>query len=343
MPLYNVAMTQLEILIPFGLPPAEHAKDLISTLTSECGKDGLAMLLSRYNSLMCKRFDDFSPQQPYEIWLSKWLNKQPNAQHYTFLQQRAYSLNVNLNPGHWFIVNPIHLHIAQNHLVLTDYRQLNLSEQDSSQLFEKAKGLCNEINVELVYGNAANWFLRADKWADFITSTPDAACGHNIEIWSAKGTQELAWRKLQNEIQMEWFIHPVQQQREERGEKVVNGLWMWAGTTLSDGIKTTSLTQMKKVIITSRTETFSVHHSSDLLLSDQLSSAALANDWGSWVALMIELEHNWFKPLCAKLKTREINQLQLHLSNSNTLLSIQTSSNAMRKFWRASNFKNLTT
>jgi len=361
-------MTYPEILIPFALPPAEHANDLVKMLASECGTDGLATLLSRNQSLVRTQFDDFSPELPHEVWL----NARFKTKHYSLVQHYANSLKIDLNPGHWFLLNPVHLHVARNHLVLTDYRQLDLSEYDSHLLFEKAKSLCHEVGVELVFGSATTWFLRANDWADFATSSPDAACGHNIEIWSVKGTNELAWRKLQNEIQMEWFIHPIQHQREERGEKVVNGLWLWAGTALPTGFKaeidfcrvgtflgTPLLNQWgHRAKETSYAEEACVArevHSAGkiralenpspalptLRLSDQLSSAALSNDWGTWAELMIELERDCFKPLCAALKKREITQLQLHLSNSKTLLSLQTSSSALRKFWRNPTFKNL--
>lgn len=349
-------MSYPEILIPFGLPPAEHAKDLVKMLTTECGTDGLAMLLSRYQSLVRTQFDDFSTELPHEAWL----NARFKTEHYSLLQHYASSLQIDLDPGYWFLLNPVHLHIARNHLVLTDYRQLNLSEQDAHLLFEKAKTLCNEVGVELVFGNATTWFLRADEWSDFLTSSPEAACGHNIEIWSAKGSKELAWRKLQNEIQMEWFIHPLQQQREERGEKAVNGIWLWAGTSLSTGFKAEEdpcrggLSGVKRqrtegTKITAPTGApYSLMPDICPLIPEKptlqlLSSAALANDWGTWAALMMELERDCFKPLCAALKKREITQLQLRLSNSKTLLTIQTNSNAMKKFWRTPTFKNLIT
>jgi hypothetical protein len=381
-------MSLTNFLIPFGLPPAEHANDLVKLLAAECGTDGLAMLLSRYQSLTRTQFDDFSPELPHEVWQ----NEKFKAEHSSLLQHYANSFKVDLNPGHWFLLTPVHLHIARNHLVLTDYRQLALSEQDALLLFEKAKALCAEAGVEIVFGNATTWFLRADEWNDFETSTPDAACGHNIEIWSAKGSKELAWRKLQNEIQMEWFTHPLQQQREERGEKVINGLWLWSGTTLPTGfapspvdgrglgrgsLKTSTLSTflhdlppsppptlqkpfgLRKLPLQGQfvpqaqcmhCETPATPHKWERgenlparQVLDQLSSAALSNDWGTWAALMIELERNCFKPLCAALKKREITQLQIHLSNSKTLLSIQTSSNALKKFWRFPTFKNLIT
>jgi hypothetical protein len=318
-------MASPEILIPFGLPPAEHAKDLVRLLSSKCNTDGLAMLISRYQSLVRERFDDFSPQLPHEAWLTKHFN-------HSFVQHYANKLNVQLSAGHWFVLQPVHLHIARNHLVLTDYRQLNLSESDALLLFEKAQTLCQEAGVECVFGSAHIWFLRADNWTDLITSSPDAACGHNIEIWSAKGAQELAWRKLQNEIQMAWFAHPINQQREARGEPMINGLWLWGGAHL--------ITKKNTLLSSSNSAQFFLAPP-ELTLIDQLTSSALANDWGRWAESMIELEHSWFKPIFNALKERKLDQIQLHLSNSNTLLSVQTNRMSLYQFWRRPTLNNL--
>lgn len=315
------------ILIPFGLPPAEHAQDLVKQLAAECSANGLAMLISRYRSLVRQQFDDFSPQLPHEAWLTTHFN-------HSGVRYYANALNITLPPGHWFLLQPVHLHIARNHLVLTDYRQLTLSESEASSLFEKAQTLCQQAGLECVWGSPNIWFLRADHWAELVTSSPDTACGHNIEIWSPRGKDALAWRKLQNDIQMEWFIDPINPQREARGEAVINGLWLWAGTNLA--------TTVDSIVSFPNAEQF-FHTPPALSVIDQLSSAALSSDWATWIRLMIELEHTWFQPLCAALKQRKLNSVQLHFSNSNTLLSVQTSHSALLKFWRLPNLKNLLT
>jgi len=319
-------MSHPEIIIPFALPPAEHAKDLVKLLTSECGLDGLAMLLSRSRTFQREHYDDFAPALPHEIWLSKRHNS---------LITLCHKFRQTLADGYWFVINPVHLHIASNHLVLTDYRQLELLETESRPLFEIARSVFQEAGMELVYGDAANWLLRADAWSEMTTTTPDAACGHNIEIWSPQGPLARSWRKLQNEIQMEWFIHPVQEQRQRRAAKVINGMWLWAGTQVGADANQpgTELQANSRA-----TELIAMPH---LTVLDQLSLCALANDWGSWAALMQQLDQDWFKPLLSALRARQLQQVNLVLSNTNTLLQVQTSTGSLRRFWRSASFKHL--
>ena len=312
-------MSHPEIIIPFALPPAEHAKDLVKLLASVCGTDGLAMLLSRSHTLQRTLQDDFSPTLPHESWLSKQHNP------LTALQSE---LNLTLTDGYWFLLKPVNLHIASNHLVLTDYRGLDLSDTEARALFEIAASYCHEAGLELVYGNAANWLLRADDWSELTTASPDAACGHNIDIWLPQGAKARAWRKLQNDIQMEWFINPRQLQ------KPVNGLWLWSGTRIQAGAAAPTRLHADlsaaQFIDTPR-----------LTLIDRLSGAALAGDWGNWAEIMQQLEHEWFKPLYAALKARQLHQVNLVLSNTTTLLHTQTSAGSVRRFWRSVHFNHL--
>ncbi|MCC9266218.1 hypothetical protein LOX66_20045, partial [Bacillus velezensis] len=65
--------------------------------------------------------------------------------------------------GTWFILQPIHLHIARDHLVLTDPQQLQLAEEDARSLFDIVQPLFAETGQTLLYGDAQTWFLRADE------------------------------------------------------------------------------------------------------------------------------------------------------------------------------------
>ena len=320
-------MSHPEIIIPFGLPPAEHAKDLINMLASECGTEGLACLLTRHGSIERVRYDDFATSLPHEQWLSKRHQMSP-------LQYCQQNLGVHLDPGFWFLLNPVHLHVASTHLVLTDYRQLNVTDHESRLLFERATLLCDEVGLQLVYGDATHWFLRADQWSEFETASPDAACGHNIDIWSPKGEAVLGWRKLQNEIQMDWFIHPVQEQRQQRGERAINGLWMSSGTKINAAEVTPPVLSDPQA-----TDSLALTPSNTVL--EQLRSAALASDWGTWVHLMIDLDRSYFTTIVHALKKRQVTQVDLFLSNNNSLLHVQTTTNSLRQFWRRPNFKSL--
>jgi len=339
-------MSDLDILLPFGLPPPELAPDLIRQLKTPA----LATLLGRARRVPqapeWQRFDGFASALPHEAWLARQfgLAARLACSGSPPVAQAAMAM-FDLEPdnGTWFLLQPIHIHVARDHLVLTDQRQLPISGQEARALFALAEPLFTEAGMALRYGDAHTWFLRADGWGDLRTSTPDAACGHNIDIWMPRGAGERDWRKLQNEVQMHWHDHAVNQEREMRGQKPVNSLWLWGGTpsamppAQSRYTAAFNLPHWMGALGQSRDATaaqlLAAAPQQGLLVLDALLEAALAGDWGRWLEQMQKLESNWFAPLLAALKAGEIGSIALILSHNKELRSYRSSRMALRQFW----------
>ena len=79
-----------------------------------------------------------------------------------------------------------------------------------------------------------------------------------------------------------------------------------------------------------------------LVVHAGLVESAMAQDWGTWLAQLQELEVHWFAPLLAALKDGSLGQLRLVLSHRDGWLDCTTTRNAQRKFWRALNLNKLT-
>lgn len=246
--------------------------------------------------------------------------------------------------GWWFLLQPVHLHIALDHLVLTDLRQLSVSEQESRALFDLVAPLFEESGLAFFYGNEKEWFVRADDWRDLRTATPDSACGHNIDIWMPKGAAALAWRKLQNEIQMTWFGHPLQEERETRGLKPVNSLWIWGGGSEREITITNPYDRVANLpspldALAPQSQKLDaagmLTHSSKrgLVVLDDLTESALAGDWGSWIEHFNKMETEWFAPLLDALKKGDVNSLTLLIGDGVRLKSWACGRTTLRKFW----------
>ncbi len=245
-------------------------------------------------------------------------------------------------PGFWFTFQPVHIHIARDHLVLTDQRRLNISEAESHILFTIAADSCAEMGFTLLYGNATTWFLRADNWVELQTATMDAACGHNIDIWMPKGEFERNWRKLQNEIQMLWFSHDINTQREMRGEKAINSVWISGGANgVNQLLKKTKDAPDYATYFTSYLAQSGPNTDTPQVLIADLSESAINNDWGTWLEQIHEMEKNWFAPLISGLKTGQISQLHMHFSDARKITTFELTPWSLRKFWRPSSLHHL--
>jgi len=257
------------------------------------------------------------------------------------------SFGLSPQAGTWFVLQPVHFHIARDHLVLTDPRQLQLEEHEARVLFDIARPLFEETGRELAFGNAHTWFARGDDWNALKTATPDAACGHNIDLWMPKGPGERDWRKLQNEVQMHWFTDALNAERERRGQKPVNSIWLWgAAAVTAAGPHAYSYTfnlsgwpsafaqrAAQPNPAATASDVIAARPANGLLLLDALLEPALSNDWARWLQQMRQLEESWFAPLLHALKSGAIDRIALALTNDTNTSSFTATRASLRKFW----------
>jgi hypothetical protein len=348
---YNRGMKQITLVLPFALPAPELAPDLMRALPAPA----LAALVSRSAAHQRVAFDGGTRHLPHELWLADAMGlagpaPAPDAAP-AFARAVMRGMGIDEPDGTWFIVNPVHVQIARNHLLMSDQRRVRLSGPDARALFDAARPYFDESGKPLLYGDAENWFVRADDWAGLRTASPDAAAGQNLNAWMPEGGGELACRKLQNEVQMLWFEHPVNLAREARGEPAINAFWLWGGaaaTAISSpgpageliaaidapawmqalaGARTATSTSTAASVMTDPRERA-------LVLSGSLIEASLASDWAAWLARMQRLEHEWFAPLLAALKSGRIDRVTLVLNHRDAYAQLTATTLSQRKFWR---------
>jgi hypothetical protein len=329
-------MTQFTLVLPFGLPPPELARDLLRALETP----SLASLLARASKRQRRQYAPGERTLPHDSWLADALGS-PFAP----LAMRGYGLHPT--DGHWFIVNPVHIQIARNHLLLTDQRKLQLTPDQSRALFDAAKPYFDELGQQLHFGDANTWFMRGDAWQDLDTASPDAATGQNLTDWMPIGASAKACRKLQNEVQMLWYSHPVNAEREARGLSPVNGFWLWGAGKATAGAATVGVANVPPWLAAIGKPAFSLVQeapaaqagaaavlASDTVVDGRLAEAAIATDWSTWLAQMQRLELDYFAPLLAKLRRGDVTEVKLVLSHGSALLESTTTRMAQRMFWR---------
>jgi hypothetical protein len=334
-------MASTTVVIPFALPPKELAADIARALQTP----SLATLLSRNSLHERRRFESDARVLPHEAWLSPGKESAPLAA----AVMRGFGM---AQPeGYWFIVHPVHVQLSRTHLTMADPRNLHLDEADSRALFETAKPYFNT----LLYGDANTWFMRADDWSELDTASPDAAMGNNLADWMPTGPNALGFKKLQNEVQMLWHEHPVNQAREARRLPPVNSFWMWGGAGAASPSAAASpvlvadapawmqalgTPELRSADVTRLLATPGERRTAVL---GHLLAPGLAGDWSAWLAEMQRLEQEWFTPLLAAVLGGRAGDLTLVLTDRDGVTSFRTSKMAQRQFWRMKNLKSLTT
>lgn len=337
---YNLGMTEITLALPFALPPPELAPDLIRALQAPA----LAALLSRHNNLQHHTFDNNSRVLPHEAWLAhalglaSALGQADTGAPLATACMRGCGLGAQAAQGYWFILQPAHVQISRTHMLLTDLRSLQFSEADSRGLYELARPYFEEVGKTLLHGAPGLWFMRADDWAGLSTASPDAATTQSMTDWLPEGDHARAFRRLQNEVQMLWHEHPVNQARQARGLQPINSCWLWGGAgpaapqghlTVDDG--TPWMTALASSAQPSAQQL--IAQPGTVMLAG-LISAAQAGDWADWLARMQQLEQQWFAPLLAALKDGRVAGIKLVLSHRHGWTEVTGNQLAQRKFWR---------
>lgn len=337
-------MSQITLVVPFLLPLPQFAPDLVRALQAPT----LSALLSRTSGAK-RSSEQHANALPHETWLARELGLSPAGQP-AFASAAMRGFGLDPADGAWFIVNPAHVQIARSHSMLGDLRQLDLREEDGRALFEAARPLCEEIGHPLLYGDAGTWFLRADDWLDVDPATPDTVVGMDLTDFVPRGRPALAYRKLQNEVQMAWHTHPVNAAREARRQQPVNSFWLWGASR--DGERKGA--QIVGVDVPGWISGLSDHTwdgfdkldtlfgKDATIIAGSLAESAIAADWGSWLLQVQALEAQLFAPLHAALAQGRIKTLRIVASSREGLAEFTTTAMAQHKFWRRPTLEALT-
>ena len=328
-------MAHITLVLPFALPLPEFAPDLIRALEAP----SLATLLSRTSGARRLAVDASAHALPHEAWLARSLQLSDGRPAFAHAAMRGFGLD----PGaaNWRLVTPAHIQIARSHLMMADPRQLQLHEQDSRALFDSARQLCHELGHELRYGDASTWFLRADDWQGFDTASPDTVVGMDLTDFMPKNAEARPFRRLQNEVQMAWHAHPANAAREARRLAPVNAFWVWGDGGAPGKIPALAtydtpgwLAALGGRRLESLDALDGVLTQDGMLVAGNLAEAAIAADWGAWLAQMQQLEGALFAPLLAAVKAGRVRALRMILSSREGLLESSSTPLAQRKFWR---------
>lgn len=102
---------------------------------------------------------------------------------------------------------------------------------------EEEQAWCTAFNAEFggdgvrlhVAAPGGGWLLEAPFAAAARDAAPEGLVGAPLERRAAGSGEERALRRLLAEAEMWFAAHALNQQRERRGERPINALWLWGG------------------------------------------------------------------------------------------------------------------
>ena len=254
-----------------------------------------------------------------------------------------------LNPGAdlWLRADPIHLRAGRDHVLLMPSQAFSISAAE-------AEGLAAALTPWLA-GKFALHAVRSDQWclriegqgqSEASTKPPIDLAGANID----PHLPPKQWHPLLTELQMALYEHPANTAREQRGEPVINSVWLWgAGKLPSAASGPWQSVSADDPVALGLGRLAGMRHRAPgagavdwlerapedgrhLVVLDSLRGAHALGDLDALAKRLQDLESNWFAPLLAALKSGRIGMLTIHIPEA--AASFETARGDLRRFWR---------
>ncbi len=252
--------------------------------------------------------------------------------------------------AHWLRADPVHLRIHGDQLILLDSDTLNITA-------EEAEAMINALNLYFktdgltFYGPSPNrWYVSTEE-QKLVTHTISEVTGKNVNPYLPSDVDGPKWNSISNEIQMLFFAHAVNQEREENQKLTINSVWFWGGGTLnkvgspfsmivtddlfSNGLGVAANIDVLPLPANAGPYLASVKPGGEHLLTiETLEKPAQYRDIQTWRNIILALEEQWFKPLLQALKQNRLSTISIYAFGANENCKFKIQRGDLWKFWR---------
>ncbi len=138
----------------------------------------------------------------------------------------AFETGIVGTPCAW--IKPCHWQVGAQYVALADPESLALDAATSEALMRAAAPYFAEDGITLHQALPSAWLATGEVFRDLCTWSLDRATGRPItpEMLQASTGHHPGLRRLQSEMQMLFYTHPVNDDRQARGQLPVNAFWV---------------------------------------------------------------------------------------------------------------------
>jgi hypothetical protein len=254
----------MHLVIPFASGLSDAAAHALGTLSLP----NLERLLGRWGSVADAATDDVADADEYALSLS----------HERVLARlRGWPVVDGLLPfaaeaarrdgfapaagSGWGLVTPAHWHVGRDQVNLVDPATLELDEAEARTLHATLAPLFEDLGWGWHWAGPNRWYTSHPSLIDLPTASIDRVIGRNVDLWLNDHPGVMRVRRLQSEVQMLLYVHPLNDARDARGAMTVNSFWLGGTGPTQDAGKALP---------------------ADVVVDDRLRAPALADDWSGW-------------------------------------------------------------
>jgi hypothetical protein len=182
---------------------------------------------------------------------------------------------------------------------LSDPVALALTEDESRALLAAMQPYFETDGITLHYAAPGRWLAEGEVFRSLPTASLDRVLGRNVDAWLPPAANARDLRRLQNEMQMLLYTHPLNDLRAARRQLPVNSIWI-SGTGALPAKFGEALTP-----------TLSQREREQVSVPRSLAEAVFADDWAAYGQAWAALDAGELARLLARQQAGETVRLTL--------------------------------
>ncbi len=212
----------MRLLIPFASTLSEAGTHALRDLSLP----NLSRLLAMATPAERMGSDEYSLTPPHERALADAHGWHGDDGALPWAALHASADGIAVGDRAWGELTPVHWNVGSDQVTLADPQALALGEADSRRFLDAIRDLFESEGWTVAFGAATRWYAAHATLDGLPCASLDRVIGRNVDLWLAPHPQARLIRRLQNEVQMLLYDHPLNDEREARGELPVNSFWL---------------------------------------------------------------------------------------------------------------------
>ena len=212
----------MQVLIPFASANSEAAAHVLRDLALPT----LTRLLQQLAPTWRDEADESTLSPPHERALAAAWGWPLVDGALPFAASAAAADGVAVGHAAWCLLTPAHWLAGRDHVTMGDPNTLLLDAAESRSLFDAVRPLFESEGFTLAWGAPLRWYAAHPTLDGLPCASLDRAIGRSIDAWSPKTDQGRVMRRIQSEVQLTLYTHPLNDDREARGVPTINSIWI---------------------------------------------------------------------------------------------------------------------
>lgn len=275
-----------DLLIPFAMASAPACSEAAARLVLPRLQKLLALLAPGEPD--AGEPDSLTP--PHERALARWLGLPLADGLVPWAAREARAAGLGDGGEGWAWITPCHWRVGTDHVAMAPPEALQLETADAQALYAAMRPYFDADGIALQPVTPTRWLARGELFRTLPTASLDRVAGRVLDAWMPGTEAARPLRRLQQEMQMLLYTHPLNDARQQRGLSPVNSFWASGTGTLEDAPRPAG---------------------PEPQVADDLRAAALRDDATAWTAAWSALDAREGERLLAAVERREPVRLTL--------------------------------